>query len=253
MSIIRKVVLSAIFVGIVCGVFLSLIQSLQVNAIILQAEQYETDGETETLHNHAAEQHRHQPSAWQPSDGNERIFYTVISNIFAATGFALLLISFMSMTDRSITWLKGGAWGLAGFVTFFLAPSIGMPPEIPGTVSVALFDRQLWWILAVIGTGGGIAALVFAPGIYKALGLLLVIAPQIVGVPVTPVTEVLTFANNNPQAAHELQSLAERFYPATTLVNAVHWLFMGFITSLMVRYFVFPKPKANADRRAIVS
>jgi len=249
MALIRKLVLAALFVGILSGVLLSLLQSLQVNTIILQAEQFEIgsgmDAETETLqtpHDHAAEQHHHDALAWQPSDGGERIFYTLISNIFAATGFSLLLMSLMSMTNNSITWLKGGAWGLAGFVTFFLAPSIGLPPEIPGTVSAALFDRQLWWMWAVMGTGGGIAVLVFAPGKIKVLGLFLVIAPQIVGV---PATEVLTFANSDAQAMRELQSLAEKFYPATTLANVIYWLFMGLIASVMVKCYILPKAEAE--------
>ena len=246
MAIIHKVVLSALFVGILSGIFLSLIQSLQVNAIIFQAEQYETSAGMDTFqttHDHAGEQHHHDATAWQPSDGGERTFYTVISNIFAATGFALLLISFMGMKEQNITWLKGGAWGLAGFVTFFLAPSIGLPPEIPGTVSAALLDRQLWWVLAVIGTGSGIAVLVFAPGMYKILGLVLVVLPQIVG---APSMELLTFANNNPQAVRELQALAEKFYPATTLTNAIYWLFMGVVSSLFVKRFVFPKANDSA-------
>jgi cobalt transporter subunit CbtA len=237
MAIIRKVVLSAIFAGILSGIFLSLIQNLQVNSIILQAEQYEIRSDVSS-HEHAVAQHHHDTAAWQPSNGSERTFYTYVSNIFAATGFALLLISFMSMKEQSITWFKGAAWGLAGFVTFFLAPSIGLPPEIPGTVSAALLDRQLWWLLAVIGTGGGIAVLVFAPAMYKILGLLLVVVPQIVG---APTTELLAFVNNNPQAVTELQDLSEKFYPATTLTNAVYWLFMGIVSSLMVKWFVFPK------------
>jgi len=242
MAIIRKVVLSAIFAGILSGIFLSLIQNLQVNPIIVQAEQYEISADV-SPHGYADTHHHHDATAWQPSDGSERTFYTYVSNIFAATGFALLLISFMSMKEQSITWLKGGAWGLAGFVTFFLAPSIGLPPEIPGTVSAALLDRQLWWLLAVIGTGSGIAVLVFAPGVYKMLGLVLVIVPQIVG---APTTELLTFANNNPQAVTELQDLSEKFYPATTLTNAIYWLFMGIISSLLVKWFIFPKANSNA-------
>ncbi len=245
MAIIRKVVLSAIFAGILSGIFLSLIQNFQVNPIIIQAEQYEVSTDVSS-HEHTVTQHHHDATAWQPSDGSERTFYTYMSNIFAATGFALLLISFMSMKEQNVTWLKGGAWGLAGFVTFFLAPSIGLPPEIPGTVSAALLDRQVWWLLAVIGTGSGIAVLVFAPGTYKILGLLLVVVPQVVG---APTTEVLVFANNNPQAVSELQDLSEKFYPATTLTNVIYWLFMGLVSSVLVKQFVFP----NANARETVS
>jgi len=245
MDIIRKVVLSAIFAGIVSGLFLSLIQNFQVNPIIIQAEQYETSTDVSS-HEHAGAQHHHDAAAWQPSDGSERTFYTYISNIFAATGFALLLISFMSMLEQNVTWLKGGAWGLAGFVTFFLAPSIGLPPEIPGTVSAALLDRQVWWLLAVIGTGSGIAVLVFAPNMYKTIGLVLVIVPQLVG---APTSELLTFTNTNPQALTELQDLSDRFYPAATFTNAIYWLFMGVVSSLLVKRFVFP----NTNTRETVS
>jgi len=245
MDIIRKVVLSAIFSGIVSGLFLSLIQNFQVNPIIIQAEQLETNTDV-TSHEHAGAQHHHDAAAWQPSDGSERTFYTYISNIFAATGFALLLISFMSMMEQNVTWLKGAAWGLAGFVTFFLAPSIGLPPEIPGTVSAALLDRQVWWLLAVIGTGSGIAVLVFAPNMYKTIGLILVIVPQLVG---APTSELLTFTNTNPQALTELQDLSDRFYPAATFTNAIYWLFMGVFSSLLVKRFVYPNP----NTREIVS
>ena len=121
-----------------------------------------------------------------------------------------------------------------------------MPPEIPGTVSSALLDRQVWWLLAVIGTGSGIAVLVFAPYQYKILGLILVVVPQFVG---APTTEVLAFANNNPQAVRELQDLSEKFYPATTFTNAIYWLFMGVVSSVLVRRFVF----TNANARETVS
>ncbi len=243
MTIIRKVVLSALFVGILAGIFLTLIQSFQVNAIILEAEQYETDTENLSVaQNHAEVKNHHETAAWLPRDGTERVFFTAISNIFAATGFALLLISFMGMAKHNITWLKGGAWGLAGFVTFFLAPSIGLPPEIPGTVSAGLLDRQLWWMFAVIGTGSGIAVLAFAPGKYKVLGLLLVVLPQIIG---APGMESLSFENGHPQATRELQALAEKFYPATTFANAVYWLFLGVISSLLVRRFVSPSAATN--------
>lgn len=47
---------------------------------------------------------------------------------------------------RAPTRTQGLLWGLAGCATFVLAPTLGLPPELPGTAAADLTLRQTWWI-----------------------------------------------------------------------------------------------------------
>jgi len=72
-------------------------------------------------------------------------------------------------------------WGLAGYLTFFVAPALGLPPEIPSMEAAAIGGRQSWWVLAVVGTAAGIASLLFLTGFAKLLAIVFLAAPWLVG------------------------------------------------------------------------
>ena len=69
--------------------------------------------------------------AWAPADGIERTFWTAVSNVATAIGFALILVAVLAWRGNA-TWRQGLFWGAAGFFVFFLNPAIGLRPEIPG-------------------------------------------------------------------------------------------------------------------------
>jgi predicted cobalt transporter CbtA len=62
----------------------------------------------------------------------------VLANVSMAVGFALMLVAAFALSGRRITWRSGLLWGLAGYGVFFVAPSLGLPPEVPGTLAAPL-------------------------------------------------------------------------------------------------------------------
>jgi cobalt transporter subunit CbtA len=108
---------------------------------------------------------------------------TALFNCLAAFGYGLLLAAAM-LVRRDGGWLRGLGWGAAGWVSFALAPALGLPPELPGAAEGALAARQLWWVYAAAGAAVGLALLVFARGwAWRLAGCLSAIAPQLVGAP----------------------------------------------------------------------
>jgi cobalt transporter subunit CbtA len=75
-------------------------------------------------------------------------------------------------------------WGLAGFATFMLAPSAGLPPELPGMAAGELASRQIWWWSAAAATAGGIAVIALTRHLaWKAAAIGLIALPHVIGAP----------------------------------------------------------------------
>lgn len=213
---------AALWSGLWAGLLLTAVQSVQVIPLIQQAEVYETQAMAKWLppHNHADHDvsHQHEDDAWQPQNGWERTAYTAVANISLAVGFALLLGAIGNLRGGFGGWRKGLLWGLAGYATFFVAPSLGLPPEVPGTEAALLKDRQLWWLLAVADTALGLWLLVFAKTpMNKLFGAFLLVSPHLLGAPQPEL--------HSSSAA--LAELAHRFIVATTIANALFWLALG--------------------------
>jgi cobalt transporter subunit CbtA len=263
----RRIVLSALLVGALSGLLLSAVQRWQIIPIIDSAERFEKVRTPEQTgpaaqagqaHDHAAHEsagHVHPAGAWGPAEGAERIGYTVLSNVLTAAGFALLMLAAMSTSLRraalakrtavtQLDWRCGLLWGLAGYAVFFVAPALGLPPEIPGAAAAPLEARQLWWVLTVVCTAAGLAGAAFGKTHWRwaALGLLAV--PHLVGVP-HPATS--PFADHPPAAAAELVELARQFVWATAFANALLWLALGFASIWAARRWLL-KEAATKER-----
>lgn len=225
----RVIIVSALLVGVITGLFLTAVQQLQVTPLILQAETFETSGSTE--HSHAAAshslEHSHQVGKAEPVDiFSQRFLLSLVSNIFAAMAFAFLTVAVISYS-RQTGWAKGLLWGLAGFAVFFVAPSLGLYPELPGTSSAPLVERQIWWIATTVLTAAGIAMLVFSPKtLFKGVGVIFLITPHIVGAPQPE--QVFSTAP---------QSMVKDFIIATTIMNAVFWLVLGSLSGYVLYKF----------------
>ena len=204
------IVWRALIVGLLAGIVLTAVQTLQVIPLIVQAESYEQAEQAQ--HPAATEQEE-----WGPQDGIERTLFTGLSNVLAAIGFALVLLSFIALQNQG-GWKRGLLWGLAGFTVFFAAPTLsGLHPELPGTTAAALDARQMWWWTAVLATAVGLWLLVFGgEWLWRGLGLLLLISPYLIGAPQPEVIASLA-----PEA------LAHAFLLATTIASAVFWLVLG--------------------------
>ena len=233
--IFSRIIFSSVLIGMVAGSLLSCLQVIGVNPILFSAESYETPPPAEVLApSQASEQshdhdHSHDHDAgWAPGDGAERTFYTFVSNILASIGFAAMLLAIMSQfqlpKNRQISWLQGVVWGLAGFTALYLAPALGLPPEIPGIEAAPVAHRQIWWGFTVIGVSAGLGIIAFAPTRFKIIGLLFLILPYIVGAPQVAGPE---FTHSDPAAVSALNDLHQQFIVASGITNLVFWIFMG--------------------------
>jgi len=233
----RRIVLSALFVGVLAGLWLSLLQTWQVVPIILEAEKYEV---VTGSHVHEGDS----TESWAPSDGVERTLYTVFSNVLAACGFAMVMIALMAIQRRAMSILKGVLWGVAGFCVFFMVPSLGLEPEIPGMEAAALLDRQLWWVATVICTATGLAVMVFAPFAYKIIGAAVIALPFLMS---APLPETVSFAERDGVTQQTLMALAEQFVHATTLTNGLYWIALGVLSGLCIKKYIYRDTAMNVN------
>ncbi len=227
--------MSALFSGVLAGLVLAGIQHFTVIPMILEAETYET---TDTNENTTAM--NQEEEAWAPEDGAERTFYTATNSMIVGIGFGLLLAACYAFRG-SVTWGKGLLWGLAGFATFHLAPSFGLPPELPGDAAAGLEQRQIWWLLTVIVTAMGLWIIAFQPKHYlKLFGVALIILPHIFGAPQPEVHGGL--------APEELRNT---FMYTSLATNAIFWIVLGMLSAYF--YNRFDKPIENTAVNAALS
>ncbi len=238
MSVFRQILFTAVVAGLIGGALLTLLQNIGhvgVVPLILEAETYEnaaeaptatTDASTEGTIAAQSHEHEHGAEAWTPEDGAERLLYTLRTNTLMAVGFSLLLGAGFAVTGEA-TLKRGLLWGLAGFASFMLAPSLGLPPEVPGTEAAPLADRQMWWWATVLATGGGIALIVYGRRIqYYVIAAALIAAPHIIGAP-------------QPEAHGGLapESLAHEFIIVVLVTMLAFWLILGAASGYFYRRF----------------
>lgn len=221
---IKRIARTAGFAGLLAAIVLTLLQSLWVTPLILQAEGFEIaepavieqSHDATAAHDHGASGHSHDGEAWAPEDGWQRLLSTGLSNLVVAVGFALMLAGLFTLRAPEKTW-QGLLWGLAGFATFVLAPSSGLPPELPGTAAADLLLRQYWWIGTAASTAAGLALLAFGGNwLLRISGVMILALPHLLGAPQPEVHESLA-----PEA------LEHQFILASLLTNAVFWAALG--------------------------
>ncbi len=164
--------------------------------------------------------------AWAPHDGIERTLWTGVSNVATAIGFALLVVAVFAWRGGA-TWRQGLLWGAAGFFVFFVNPTIGIRPELPGAFAAGLLDRQLWWLLTVACSAAGVGLLILAPkALAKVGGAALLAVPHLAGAP-------------HPEVEGGLApgSLADSFVVASAATNAAFWLVLGVVASVTFTRF----------------
>lgn len=237
-----RIIAAGLLAGVISGVCVSALQHATTVPLILQAEVYEHAAP-------AAEPHRQssfngktgngttgarlilahtttdetggeatgQPAVWQPANGLERTAYTTISTIGTAAGFALMLLAAMIASGTAITTRQAAVWGVGAFFATGLAPAMGVPPELPGTMAAELQSRQIWWFATAIATALGVWLMFQRATIaWLASGIALIAAPHIIGAPhINQLTSVVP------------AELAGRFTAVSLGVHAVLWLLTG--------------------------
>lgn len=223
---IKRIAQTAGFSGLLAALLLTLLQSFWVAPLILQAETFENAPAATEVHGHAsgAAAHSHDAEAWEPEDGWQRVLSTTGGNLVVAVGFALMLAGLYTLRAPTRT-AQGLLWGLAGYATFVLAPTLGLPPELPGTAAADLAQRQIWWIGTAASTAAGIALIVFGRNwLLKILGVAILAVPHVVGAPQPEVHSMLA-----PEA------LEAQFKIASQLTNVAFWLALGLISAWLFR------------------
>lgn len=171
---------------------------------------------------HAPMTHKHQPAAGEHGSQNgtdwKRFGLTVFATTMFAIGYALLLTGVIAISGRDVSGHEGVLWGLAGFATFALVPSMGLPPELPGVAAADLLARQMWWVGCVLATASGLALLVFGRRSWIIpIGVGLLVLPHVIGAPPpTPGAQGLV----PPE-------LAAEFATSTLGITAVFWTLLG--------------------------
>jgi cobalt transporter subunit CbtA len=219
-----RILIAAFFVALLSSAVTSLYQEEFVTPIIIAAEVYEIP---EAGSNNEAE-------PWAPEDGTERSLFTFSANFLTAFSFALLLIAAM-LARGNIRLNKGILWGLAGYLCFFVAPALGLAPEIPGMEAAQLESRQAWWWLTVMLTAAGLWMVCFNTIRFKIMGTILMALPHIYG---APAAEEHGFAHPDAAAVKTLEGLWHEFIIQTSIVNGLSWLLIGIISAYAVNRFI---------------
>ena len=218
----QRIVMAALLAGALAGCVAFALHMLQTTPLILHAEIYESG---EASHDHEiaagakpkARALAHEDKEGWPAEGFERNAYLLLADVVTALGFSFLLVGAMALSGRAIDWQKGIIWGLCGYVVFYVTPTLGMAPELPGMVGAELAERQTWWLATVAAALMAMGLLFFANGLlWKSVAALLLVAPHAIGAP-HPVME----PGNVPA------ELAAQFAVASLVVSGLFWMVLG--------------------------
>jgi predicted cobalt transporter CbtA len=240
MKIFRRLFIAAASAGLLSGLFAVLVHQVTTRPIILEAEVYEkaadekaaaaataaemvapapadastapTANASTAAESHDAHDHEHEGEEWEPQDGLERASTNGLADLLTGVGFALLLI--------------------CGYVVFIVAPSLGLPPEVPGTAAADLTARQIWWVATAALTAGGLGLLFYAKEpkpLWVIAGLAMIVAPQAIGAP-----------QPDEYAAAAPEALAHRFIVATMISSLLFWAVLGALSGYFYKRFVQP-------------
>ena len=180
----KNIVTAAVLAGVAAGIVAAILQFVFVVPALLEGELFESGARV-----HFATDGSPQSERGAPGLGDEagRHAMTLAFGVVGYTGFGLILAGLMTLArDRagaSGGWRTGLVWGLAGFLAVQLAPAVGMPPVLPGTVGAEIVPRQLWWAGTILATALGLWLIAFGRSALPLAGIALILLPQLVGAP----------------------------------------------------------------------
>lgn len=223
----HRIFLTALVAGAIAGVCLFVAHLTITTPLILQAEVYENAAPNQTHGSATASQEA-------PADNVQRSLYSLMADLVTSMGFAFLLVGAIALSGRDVDWRRGLVWGLCGYASFSLAPTFGLAPEVPGMLSSALQERQVWWAATVVATASGLALMFLAErSAVKWIGPILIVLPHLIGVP-----EHETYSGDVPAA------LAAEFAVATLVIGGLFWLLLGALAGYFYDRFERDQPGA---------
>jgi cobalt transporter subunit CbtA len=217
----KNLLTSAVFAGVVAGLIAALLQFYFVIPTLLEGELFETGARI-----HFGADGSPQSDRGSPGMGGDigRHLMTVGFNIVTYVGFGFLLLAAMALTEMKgftrITARSGIIWGLAGFIAIQMAPAIGLPPVLPGTIGAEVEARQAWWLGTIVASSIGLWMIAFARGPIALAGVVLLAAPQFIGAP-----QLDTYWGVAPP------ELSAQFVSYSLGAAAVGWTCLGFFAA----------------------
>jgi cobalt transporter subunit CbtA len=231
---ISRLLSAALAAGFLAAVVTTGLQLSLTSPLILEAERYENH-EAQAAQNalpalpivhahlhlaHGGHDHGAAPDApraWQPGEGLPRMLFTGLATLVGGVGYALLLGAVMLALGREPTPERALGFAIAGFLTVALAPALGLPPELPGSEVAPLAARQAWWLMTAAATGMGLYLIAIRRAAISIVGgLVLIVAPHIVGAP-----EAAAAKSELPAG------LAAQFAARSLAVGFVFWAVIG--------------------------
>ena len=201
----------SLLAGVCSGLVLFGLQYLTVRPLVQAAEVYEARAAQEQADADAAHE------VWEPSEGWQRVSLTALSTVLTGIGYCALLFGLAALWEQRMTALRGLLWGLGGFLSFALAPALGLPPEPPGVLDADLQARQVWWLATALATAGGLL-LVFAVNggwLVRIAGLFVILLPHFIGTPTAETAQLVP------------DDLILHFRIASIATSAAFWLMAG--------------------------
>lgn len=181
---IARLLTSGVLAGAMAGLLAALLQFYFVIPVLLEGELFETGAMVHFADNGSPQSDRTDVGL---SGEFGRHALTVGFNMLGYAGFGLLLVALMALAEQrglaDISPRQGLIWGLAGFIAVQLAPAIGLPPELPGTVGAEIGPRQSWWMATIISSAIGLWCLAFIKSPLALIGVAFLLAPHVIGAP----------------------------------------------------------------------
>ncbi|HBZ44776.1 MAG TPA: hypothetical protein DEO85_12110 [Maritimibacter sp.] len=213
---------SAVLAGVLTCLIASALQFAFVIPLVLEGELYETGARI-----HFPVDGSPQSDAGAPALGTDwgRHMMTVGFNFVSFTAYGMILVAamaFAALKGVELTPRKGLLWGMAGFIVVQLAPALGLPPELPGTIGAEILPRQIWWAGTILASAVGLGLIAFGQGALLAVvGALLMLLPHAIGAPHLDTY----FGVSAPE-------LSAEFATRSLGVAAAGWVLLGFFSAL---------------------
>ncbi len=225
----KNLITSAVFAGFGAGLIAALLHVWLVAPVILEAELYEDGIKVHygtVMPDHTDNSSAHADEGHGNGSAERSLFsrhgQSVLWTLGTYLGFALVMVAGFAMAQRagiSVNARTGLIWGAAGYVAFYLLPSAGLPPELPGSSAAELQARQIWQVFVTAASVIGIASIAFGKNwMVWGAGIAIMALPHITGAPMTH-----DYGGVTPP------ELAAHFASLTLAVGIVAWLALGLI------------------------
>tara|TARA_B110000003_G_scaffold274176_1_gene313522 strand:- start:769 stop:1455 length:687 start_codon:yes stop_codon:yes gene_type:complete len=222
----KNIFVSAVVCGAIAGVLATVMQMLLVTPLLMEAELFETGQSMHFITDGSPESPIKHVDIWEDP---YRHLMTLCFNLVTFTGFGFILIAAMAFFQKrgfTLSKAEGIVAGVSGFIVFQLAPSVGLPPELPGTIGVTVGLKQTWWIITILSTTVGILLLFLDKHkVVSGIGIIFITIPHLIGHP-----KLETYFGVAPP------ELAAEFASRALAVSLIAWIILGVISSQFWKY-----------------